>query len=693
MGSRAGGWRCGWSGVLAGLVLILAQAPAMGMGLDLEIGEVNGPGWALSGVRAEVDTAAVGSHLVLRVSRLHLPALLSPLEDLRLDCPGGRWGADGLACPDLRLVLPGIGEVTGRLRWSRDVGMDLDLDPFPLAGGRVGLRLQGGPGAWRARLWARAVDAEALASLGQRGGLLPAKWALTGRVDLEGEIRGRGGSPGDLEGRLTWRRGGFSDPSGRLAGEGLQLVLEGKARSAAGRWEGDLEGALRGGGVFVDPVFLDLEAHPVDLRLRAKRQGDRLQVSGLRLQWGQALALRGQGQWSGGGFPADLQGRLDVARARFPAVYDALLQPFLRGTVLGDLETSGELSARLDWREGCPVRAAVTADGLFADDRRGRLGLYDADARLLWDARGGAGRSHLGFLGGHVYRLPLGMARMILQLEPDGLHLPEEVRIPLLDGALRVHALSLQGLGTGDPELALDASLMPISMGQLAAHLEMPPFSGTLSGSVPGVRYRDGVLSVGGRLAVRAFDGLAVVRELSLREPFGRAPVLTGELALEGMDLAALTDAFEFGRIRGRLHGYARDLELVNWSPVHFDAALYTPVEGDFPRRISQQALDNLVDLGGGVGGGLGSGFLGLFDTFGYRQLGLACRLEGAVCRMRGVAPGPEGRGYYIVQGAGLPRVDVIGHTREVAWRDLLARLAVALEQGGTQGNPPGAGP
>ncbi|SFM25999.1 hypothetical protein SAMN05421721_101209 [Ectothiorhodospira mobilis] len=678
---------------MAWLVLILAfalaPAPASGMRLSLEIGQLDGPGWVLSGIRAEMDTTTA-PRLGLRVSHLRLPPPVPPLEDLRLDCPGGRLGADGLACPELRMVLPGLGAVTGRLQLSRASGVDLELDPFPLAGGRVGLRLQGGPGGWRARLRAREVEAEALAALTQQWELLPRQWTLSGRVDLEGEIRGQGGNAGDLRGRLTWRRGAFSDPSGRLAGEGLELVLEGVARSVAGGWKGDLEADARGGGVYADPVFLDLDARPVDLRLRARGQGERLQVSGLHLHWGQDLILRGEGRWSGEVFPSGLQGRLDVERARFPAVYDALLQPFLRGTVLGDLETAGEVSARLDWRGGRPVRAAVTADGLFADDRLGRLGLYDADARLLWDARGGAPMSHLGFMGGHLYRLPMGMTRMALQLQPDGLHLPGEVRIPLLDGALRVHTLALRGLGTGDPQLALDASLMPVSMGQLAAHLGMPPFQGILSGSIPGVRYRDGVLSVGGRLVVRAFDGLAVVRDLSLREPFGRAPVLTGELALEGMDLAALTDAFEFGRIRGRLHGYARDLELVNWSPVHFDAALYTPLEGDFPRRISQQALDNLVDLGGGVGGALGGGFLGLFDTFGYRQLGLACRLEGAVCRMRGVAPGPEGRGYYIVQGAGLPRVDVIGHTREVAWRELLARLAAALERGAVRGEAPG---
>ena len=36
--------------------------------------------------------------------------------------------------------------------------------------------------------------------------------------------------------------------------------------------------------------------------------------------------------------------------------------------------------------------------------------------------------------------------------------------------------------------------------------------------------------------------------------------------------------------------------------------------------------------------------------------------------------PAADG-GYYLVKGAGMPRIDVIGRNREVAWSDLLARL------------------
>jgi hypothetical protein len=84
--------------------------------------------------------------------------------------------------------------------------------------------------------------------------------------------------------------------------------------------------------------------------------------------------------------------------------------------------------------------------------------------------------------------------------------------------------------------------------------------------------------------------------------------------------------------------------------------------------------VDNLSSLGGGVSGVVSGGFLRFFKEFSYGRLGLSCRLENGVCEMNGVAPA-QGRGYYIVKGAGLPRIDVIGYAQRVDWTQLVGRL------------------
>ena len=65
---------------------------------------------------------------------------------------------------------------------------------------------------------------------------------------------------------------------------------------------------------------------------------------------------------------------------------------------------------------------------------------------------------------------------------------------------------------------------------------------------------------------------------------------------------------------------------------------------------------------------------LALFDDFGYRRIGISCRLANGVCTMAGLQP--RGDGFAIVEGAGLPRLDIVGFNRRVDWDTLVERLA-----------------
>jgi hypothetical protein len=117
--------------------------------------------------------------------------------------------------------------------------------------------------------------------------------------------------------------------------------------------------------------------------------------------------------------------------------------------------------------------------------------------------------------------------------------------------------------------------------------------------------------------------------------------------------------------------------------PEAFDAYLHTPPDDRSKRRISQRAVTNLSSIGGGSGGSVAAtlqgGFLKFFDDFGYKRLGLSCRLANDVCLMGGVEPA-SGGGYYIVKGAGLPRIDVIGSQTRVAWTTLVRQLGSVME-------------
>jgi hypothetical protein len=116
---------------------------------------------------------------------------------------------------------------------------------------------------------------------------------------------------------------------------------------------------------------------------------------------------------------------------------------------------------------------------------------------------------------------------------------------------------------------------------------------------------------------------------------------------------------------------------------VQFDASLKTPAENPGKRRISQKAVDNLTQIGGGATGMLSRSFLRFFEDFSYQKLGLACRLQNDVCQMSGIEEAEQG--YYIVKGGGglPPWINVVGYTRRVDWADLIARLMAVRDSSG----------
>ena len=207
-----------------------------------------------------------------------------------------------------------------------------------------------------------------------------------------------------------------------------------------------------------------------------------------------------------------------------------------------------------------------------------------------------------------------------------------------------------------------------------------PAFPGTLGGAITGLSVSDDRIALDGGLSVNVFGGFVDVTGLSLQQPFGDNPVLAGDIAMHGLDLGAITSVFDFGNITGPLDGQVSGLRLVNWQPVAFDARLLASQGG----RISQRAVNNLTTVGGGgVAAGLQGAVLKLFKTFGYKRIGLNCRLQGSLCHMSGLEPTTDG--YTIVEGSGLPHLEVIGHESDVDWPTLVRRLKAAVASGGPQ--------
>jgi hypothetical protein len=329
---------------------------------------------------------------------------------------------------------------------------------------------------------------------------------------------------------------------------------------------------------------------------------------------------------------------------------------------------SGDLEIR-DFSIVDTERERFAVTGLAA---RLRPGDYAFDSRLNWQ----------GLLLG---RVNLGAGSALLDSEPGAIVLLEPLHLEVLGGSLDLAALKIvlpgsRADGSGEPDIRLRASIDEVDMAQLTAALDWPAFGGRISGEIPGVSLDDGVLAVDGQIRFEVFDGLIALGNLGIERPFGVLPSLAADVEVSNIDLEQLTSTFSFGQIVGRLDGYVRNLRMLDWKPVAFDAWLGTPERQSGANDISRQAVNRLTTIGGGSATTALTGpIMRMFSNFSYRRLGLGCSLQNYVCYLQGL--GDDGAGVLILEGAGVPKITIRAFNREIDWPQMVSNL-LAISEG-----------
>jgi hypothetical protein len=285
----------------------------------------------------------------------------------------------------------------------------------------------------------------------------------------------------------------------------------------------------------------------------------------------------------------------------------------------------------------------------------------------------------IAFAGGALLGAPLGGGRWQVAMRGMEFGVAQGV-LPVLDGKLELRDFLLHRKDAAW-RWQFAASLGQVSMEQFSRAAGWPQMLGTLAGSIPLVSYDGQEISADGALLFNVFDGTVAATRLRLADPFGRAPRLSGNLSMRGLDLDLLTRTFSFGNMQGRIDLDVRDLELQDWQPARFDARLSSSA-GNYPKKISQKAVQNISALGGaGAAAAIQRSYLRFFENFGYERIGWRCKLHNGICAMGGVDNG-SGGAYAIVKGGGIPAITVMGYNRSVSWDELIARLKRV-----TQGN------
>jgi len=471
---------------------------------------------------------------------------------------------------------------------------------------------------------------------------------------------------------------GFDTPSGTIAGQAVNGNGRFNVDTTGVPSRIDLDASLRGGELLLGPIFARLPDHPVQLSLSATAHNGAIDLPRLRVADADALQFDGALAFNA---KSELQRlKLDRVQARFPAAYQRYGQAWLATLGMRDMRVNGQLSGSLDLEANGPHSFAFETDGLDLADGESRLAVRGLRGGLDWAAEGDRPATSLGWQSLELYRLGHGAAQSRWQSRAGALNLQHALDVPLLNGHVRVGDLEWRPAAAKGRRLATSLAFTGIDMAAFSKAMGWPEFPGTLGGAIPALRLVDDRVELEGGLSINVFDGFVDITRLSLQGPFGPSPVLTGDVQLRQLDLGPMTSVFDFGSITGRMDGSINELRLVNWNPVAFKASLLAGSGG----RISQRAVNNLTAVGGGgMAAGLQGAVLKLFKTFGYKRIGLNCTLQASVCHMSGLDSDADG--YTIVEGSGLPRLQVIGHQTQVDWPTLLRRLKAAIESGGPE--------
>jgi hypothetical protein len=682
--------RRAWSVAVLAL-LTFASSPSFAITrIVLEVAEIVVPGTPVGGAKVTLDLARTQPVAQARVEHVELPEPIGTLRNVQFECTSlyvvepkiacreGKASADG--GPTKSITLNVSAEYDTNTKSAIAQGSDL-----PVAGGLVQVSGQYDAKGWAVESRAAGLDIPALRALLSPWFKAPATLAFTGHVDVASQASDRGDGL-QMAADLTTADFNLTNEAGTVVAENLTAAVQTVAtRTPAGlEVQGRIEGTA--GQALAGPVLIDLAANPLSVDARGQWSPQTLLFNDITLTQKNLIQARGQARIAMDETPRVVLAHVDLANLQFPAAYTSFLQIGLAATDFGQLKTTGSARGSLDINDNQVTQLALYVSGLNMQDGKGKFTVNGVNADLHWarDEKTEVTPSSVSWNSSTAYGLSGGASRLEFRTRGLGFELTKPARLPVFDGAVMVNTLSMRNLGGDDTELDFDAAIEPISMKLLSRAFGWPELNGQVAGRIPGLSYRNRVLTLDGDLVASVFDGEIVGRGFKLENPLGPWPRLTADVTARRLDLALVTNTFAIGSITGRLDADLNRLELFDWAPVAFDARLYSTPDDESKKLISAKAISSISNVGGGGGtvtAALQSGLLKFFDDYRYDRIGLACRLENDVCTMSGIEP--AGMGFYLVKGRGVPRIDIIGNQGRVAWPQLVAQISSGIHSGG----------
>ena len=640
----------------------------------------------------------------IRIAAVNLGATLGRFEDVQIDCPSPVIKEPIFSCEKAQIRARssrfGLQNLQAGMTWNdRDRSLRFSANRLRVAGGQIDVSGVGGAQRWSMSIKASSIAlAPARQLLGERLPL-PRNWSLEGTLPaLTANLSGSA-TLQHLTLQASMAGVALANPEGTTATDQLSASVDLRVDRIEGAWQ--LAASLHSahGEALSGRWYWNFTNQPLQAQWRGQwSDSNLLTVDDVQLTAGGFLRANARGSIDLAAEPMVKELQVTLTDLDLAALPPQTRDGIFAGSLVAQLQGAGHFNGRIEIRDNLPAAIDLTLNAVRLEDQNAKLALNDVNGHLIWHDlerrkqaladKSDDTQSDLRWESGLLYGVQIGGAQIHFTTAGNDVRLMQAARIPILDGSLAIRTLQLRRIGEAAMSIRFDATLDPISVAQLCKAFGWPEFAGKLSGSIPDLSLEAGVLTLGGALQASVFDGRLIVRDLKLSDPFGARPRLQANVEFAKLDLEAVTGAFSFGKITGRIDGHISELELVGWEPMAFDAALFSTPGDRTRRRISQRAVENISSIGGGgAAAALQRSVMRFFKEFNYDKLGISCRLGNDVCLMQGVEA--RASGYYLVKGSGLPRIDVIGEAHRVDWPSLEATLKELPKSQASIGNAP----
>ncbi len=533
--------------------------------------------------------------------------------------------------------------------------------------------------------------------------LLPANWQFSALDSLHIMAVIRPGNWSTFSSKLELADINFSNPNEDCMGENVRAVAEISAlyHLEEGKMKAALSLTSTKGELLCDKYYFDLAKNNLSVSGNGAYNAPlhNLQLSDLKIGFQHLLALDLSGNlfYKSGKPQFDLSIKIPKTDIN-PVFHHLVSEPFkYEKPALAASQVGGLISTRLNLafsQSGWTLKGkSFWHEGKMISDATG-ISLKGIDVDLpLWYQ---SGRPKTGFetlkgsLSIQEMTLPYLPTQPVLfpfKVTPDSIAVADSTRLRFQNGEILFGPILFNNIFDSRLSVKTSLTLNAVRVDPLLEGIWPNPTRGLIQGQLDEMIFDGSDITSRGQLTIDIFDGQIIVYDPGISSVFSSAPAIKLGAQISDLNLAKLTEGTSFGKIKGVLGGYIKNLEIVNRQPQKFDLRLETVPKKNVPQKINVKAVENIARIGGGNSpfSGLAGTFVSFFEDFSYQKVGMIASLENDVFKINGTVK--EAGVEYLVKKGGLAGVDVVNTNPDnrISFKDMVKRIKRIK---GTKGEP-----